>query len=54
MGAVLKGPTIVKCELCGVNKAYKVILRKPLIKLIIPFYRICLNLIPRIVVYNSD
>jgi hypothetical protein len=53
-GAVLKGPTIVKYKLYGVSKAHKVILRRPLTKSIILFYRIYLNLISRIVVYNSN
>jgi hypothetical protein len=53
-GAVLKGPTIVKYELCRVSKAHKVISRRPLTKSTIPFYRIHLNLIPGIVIYNSN
>jgi hypothetical protein len=53
-GAVLKGLIIVKYKSCRVSKVYKVILRRPLTRLMILFYRIYLNLIPRIVVYNSD
>jgi hypothetical protein len=45
---------MVKCESCGVSKAYKVILRRPLTRLMILFYRIYLDLIPGIVVYNGD
>ena len=51
---ILKGPIIVECELCGVNKAYKVVSRRYLTWLIVPFYKIHLNLIPGIVVYNSN
>ena len=53
-GAILKGLTIVKCKLCGVSKAYKVILKRLLIRLIILFYRIYLDLIPRIIIYNGN
>jgi hypothetical protein len=53
-GAVLKGLTIIKYKSYRVSKAYKVILRRPLTRSIIPFYRIYFNLIPRIVVYNGD
>jgi hypothetical protein len=53
-GVVLKGPTTVKCESYRVSKAHKVILRRPPTRLTIPFYRIHLDLIPGIVVYNSD
>ena len=54
MGAFLKGPIIVECKLYGVSKAYKVIFRRTLTPLIVPFYKIHLNLIPRIVVFNSS
>ena len=54
MGAILKGPITVECKLCGVSKAYKVISRRIPTLLIVPFYRIYLNLIPGIVVFNSD
>jgi hypothetical protein len=50
----LKGSTIVKYKLYGVSKAHKVILRRPPTRLIILFYRIYLNLIPGIVIYNGD
>ena len=53
-GALLKGPTTVEYESCGVSKAYKVILRRLLTRSTVPFYRIHLNLILGIVVYNSD
>jgi hypothetical protein len=53
-GAVLKGLTMVEYELCGVSKAYKVISRRLLIRLTILFYKIYLDLIPGIVVYNSN
>ena len=53
-GALLKGLTIVECELYGVSKAYKIVLRRLPTRLIVPFYRIYLNLILGIVVYNSD
>jgi len=54
MGAILKGLTTVKYKLCRVSKAYKVISRRTLTLLIVPFYRIHLNLIPRIVAFNSN
>ena len=53
-GALLKGLTTVECESCGVSKAYEIVLRRPPTRLTIPFYRIYLNLILGIVVYNSD
>ena len=54
MGTILKGLTMVKYKLCGVSKAYKIILKRLLTRLTVSFYRICLNLIPGIVVYNGD
>jgi uncharacterized protein YerC len=36
-----------------VSKAYKVVLRRKLTRLAVPFYRIYLDLIPGIVAYNS-
>ena len=54
MGAILKGPIIVEYELYGVSKARKVVLRRKPTRLAVPFYKIYLDLIPRIVVYNSD
>ena len=36
------------------SKAYEVILRKPLTWLLVPFYKIYLNLIPGIVIFNGD
>jgi len=36
-----------------VSKAYKVVLRRKLTRLVVPFYRIYLDLIPRIITYNS-
>ena len=53
-GAILKGLIMVKCESYKVSKAYKVILRRLLTKLIILFYKIYLDLIPGIVIYNGD
>ena len=53
-GAILKGLTTVKCKLYRVSNAHKVILRRLLTRSIVPFYRIHLDLIPGIVVYNSD
>ena len=54
MGVILKGLTIVKCELYKVSKAYKVILKRLLTKSMILFYKIYFNLIPGIVIYNGD
>ena len=51
---ILKGPIIVEYELYGVSKAYKVVFRRHLTQLTVPFYKIHLDLIPGIVVYNSD
>jgi len=45
---------MVECELCGVSKAYKVVSRRPLTWLLVPFYKIYLNLIPGIVVFNGN
>jgi len=53
MGAILKGLTIVEYKLYRVSKAYKVVLRRKLTRLVVPFYRIYLDLIPGIVAYNS-
>jgi hypothetical protein len=44
---------MVECELYRVSKAYKVVLRRKLTRLVVPFYKIYLDLIPRIVAYNS-
>jgi hypothetical protein len=52
-GAILKGLIIVECELYRVSKAYKVVLRRKLTRLVVSFYKIYLDLIPGIVVYNS-
>ena len=54
IGAILKGLIMVKYKSYGVSKAYKVILRRLPTKSTVPFYRIYLNLIPRIVIYNGD
>ena len=54
MDAILKGLIIVEYKLYRVSKVYRVILRRLPTWLIVPFYRIYLNLIPRIVVYNSN
>ena len=44
--AIIKGPTIVKCKIYIVSKAYKIILKKtPTDKAIRPFYRIHVDLI---------
>jgi hypothetical protein len=53
MGTILKGLMMVECELYRVSKAYKVVLRRKLTRLAVPFYRIYLDLIPRIIIYNS-
>jgi len=45
---------MVEYKLYRVSKAYKVISRRILTLLIVPFYRIYLNLIPRIVAFNSS
>jgi hypothetical protein len=44
---------MVECELYRVSKAYKVVLRRKPTRLVVPFYRIYLDLIPKIVAYNS-
>ena len=54
MGALLKGLTIVEYKSCGVSKAYEIVLRRPPTQLTIPFYRIYLNLILEIVIYNGN
>ena len=54
MGTILKGLIIVKCKLYRVSKAYKIVFRRYLTQLTVPFYRIYLDLIPGIVVYNGD
>ena len=54
MGTILKGPITIKCESCGVGKAHKVISRKQLTQSTVPFYKIYLDLILGIVVYNGD
>jgi hypothetical protein len=53
MGTILKGLMMVECELYRVSKAYKVVLRRKLTRLAVPFYRIHLDLIPGIVAYNG-
>jgi len=53
MGAILKGLIIVEYKLYRVSKAYKVVLRRKLTRLAVPFYKIYLDLIPEIVAYNS-
>ena len=45
---------MVECKLCGVSKAHKVILRRLLTRSTVPFYRIYLDLIPGIIIYNGD
>ena len=54
MGAILKGPTIVKCKLYKVSKAYKLILRRRPTWSIVLFYKIYLDLIPGIITYNNN
>ena len=44
----------VEYKLYKVSKAYKVISRRYLTQLIVPFYKIHLNLIPGIVIYNGN
>jgi len=53
-GALLKGLTTVEYESCGVSKAYEIVLRRLPTRSMVLFYRIHLNLILGIVVYNSD
>ena len=53
-GAILKGLTTVECKSCGVSKAHKVILRRQPTWSTVPFYRIHLDVIPGIIIYNSD
>ena len=45
---------MVKYKLYGVSKAYKVIFKRYLTWLTVPFYKIHFDLIPRIIVYNSN
>jgi hypothetical protein len=54
MGVILKGLMIVEYKLYRVSKAYKVVLRKKLTRLVVPFYKIYLDLIPGIIIYNSN
>jgi hypothetical protein len=44
---------MVEYKLYRVSKAYKVVLRRKPTRLAVPFYKIYLDLIPRIVAYNS-
>ena len=53
-GVILKGPTTVEYKSYRISKAYKVILRRQLTQSLVPFYRIHLDLITGIVVYNGD
>ena len=53
MGAILKGPTMVKYKSCGVSKAHKIVLKRKLTKSAVPFYKIHLDLIPGIITYNG-
>ncbi len=53
MGVILKGLTTIKYKLYGVSKAYKIVLRRKPTRSVVPFYKIYLNLIPRIIVYNG-
>jgi len=53
MGIILKSLTTVEYKLYRVSKAYKVVLRRKPTRLVIPFYKIHLDLIPGIVAYNS-
>ena len=53
-GALLKGLTIVKCKLCGVSKAYEIVLRRLLTWLMVLFHKVYLDLILGIVVYNGN
>ena len=45
---------MVEYKLYRVSKAYKVVLRRKPTRLVVPFYKIHLDLIPRIIIYNSD
>ena len=53
-GAILKGLTTVEYESYGVSKAREVVSRRTPTHSAVPFYKIHLDLIPGIVVYNSD
>jgi len=44
---------MVEYKLYRVSKAYKVVLRRKPTRLVVPFYRIYLDLIPGIVAYNG-
>jgi hypothetical protein len=44
---------MVECESYGVSKAYEIVLRRKLTRSAVPFYKIYLDLIPRIIAYNS-
>jgi hypothetical protein len=44
---------MVEYKLYRVSKAYKVVLRRKPTRLVVPFYRIYLDLIPGIIVYNG-
>ncbi len=44
---------MVKYKLYGVSKVYEIILRRKLTRLTVPFYKIYLDLIPKIIVYNG-
>ena len=45
---------MVEYKLYRVSKAYKEILRRKLTQLTVPFYKIHLDLIPTIIIYNSN
>ena len=45
---------MVECELCSVSKAYKVVFKRYLTQLTVPFYKIHLDLILGIVIYNGN
>ena len=51
---LLKGSITVKYQLYGVSKTYKIVFKKKLTQSIIPFYRIYLDLIFGIIVYNGN
>ena len=54
IGAILKGPITVEYKLYRVSKAHKLILRRQLTWSTVPFYKIHLDLIPKIIAYNSN
>jgi hypothetical protein len=52
-GVILKGLMMVEYELYRVSKAYEIVLRRKPTRSVVPFYKIYLDLIPGIIVYNG-